>query len=158
MPRERIADTEKPIREFYARVVTLARFWNCRAAADLFAETTTPDWTITDHSGKSIPRAKQLRLIRNPKRPDPVAQEQYAWTVKKIAFRGDTATVDSVAQMSWDDYDYSGTNIKNGPRHHHICRTPVRDLWVKTAGVWKIRRTRGFAPVQTVDGKPEKTY
>jgi hypothetical protein len=76
--------------------------------------------------------------------------------VKKISLQGDRAYVDSVQKLTRTEADAEGKYGPKGKRHRLTRTEPVRDTWVKQAGVWKIQHSRSYPMAFEVDGKPTK--
>jgi hypothetical protein len=151
------SDAEKPLRSFYARFNLLALNHDFKALEDLLLSTWTLDWTSTDNEGQSQSRTEMKQIMRDAL--DPKLEYMgtvLACVVKKISRQGDTAYADWVTRMTHMEVDSEGKYGTRGKRHRHMRREPVRDTWVKRAGVWKIRHTRVYDAVLEVDSKPVK--
>ncbi|MES2462613.1 MAG: hypothetical protein V4671_18680 [Armatimonadota bacterium] len=148
-----VTEQEKLLRDYYRRATILVQNDDYKGLADLLEGVATSDWTATDANGESHPIVQQLQLLRSDTVLHPANVGQYAYTVKKISFHGDTAYVDAVQKKTTIEVDTEGKYGTKGKKHRITSLEPTRDTWVKLLGKWKLRNSRSFRMLVEVDGK-----
>jgi hypothetical protein len=109
----------------------------------------SPDYSATEPNGQTLNYDQIVAYIRlGPQQI--ISVQDFKVTVESLTIRGDEAIVDARQQ------NFSRTQrLRDGNVHKVLTGVLQREIWVKTANGWKLKRVDNLRErVFLVDGKP----
>lgn len=109
----------------------------------------SPDYSATEPNGQTLTYEQIVAYIRlGPQQI--ISVQDFNVTIESLTIRGDEAIVDARQQ------NYSRTQrLRDGNVHNVLTGVLQREIWVKTAKGWKLKRVDNLRERKfLVDGKP----
>ena len=117
-----------------------------------FMSVYTPDYT-SKANGKTM-SAKEMEAEMKMNMSNTKSVESATLSLGKVAVKGEAATADATFSLKATIADPQGRMGKPGATHKMGVVEKAREIWVKTKGGWKNKRSDMISETMTLDGKP----